>query len=62
VIASRLGDQLCVGRASARCGAVTLIQRYGSALNLNLHFHVLWLEGCTEERNELPRAQFRSAG
>jgi hypothetical protein len=24
----------------AQTGAVTLIQRFGSALNLNLHFHV----------------------
>ena len=26
-------------------GAVTLIQRFGSALNLNLHFHVLFIDG-----------------
>jgi len=26
-------------------GAVTLIQRFGSALNLNIHFHVLFLDG-----------------
>ena len=24
-------------------GAVTLIQRFGSALNLNIHFHILFL-------------------
>ena len=28
-----------------RCGAVTLVQRFGSALNLNPHFHVLTLDG-----------------
>ena len=26
-------------------GAVTLIQRFGSALNLNIHFHILFLDG-----------------
>ena len=26
-------------------GAVTLIQRFGSALNLNIHFHMLFLDG-----------------
>jgi hypothetical protein len=26
-------------------GAVTLIQRFGSALNLNVHFHMLFLDG-----------------
>ena len=30
---------------TARTGAVTLIQRFGSALNLNIHFHMLFLEG-----------------
>jgi hypothetical protein len=31
--------------ASAHTGAVTLIQRFGSALNLNIHFHMLFLDG-----------------
>lgn len=30
---------------SARTGAVTLIQRFGSALNLNIHFHMLLPDG-----------------
>ncbi len=30
---------------TARTGAVTLIQRFGSALNLNVHFHTLFLDG-----------------
>ena len=29
----------------ARSGAVTLIQRFGSALNLNIHLHMLFLDG-----------------
>ncbi len=32
-------------RASGATGAVTLIQRFGSALNLNVHFHALVLDG-----------------
>jgi hypothetical protein len=40
-----------VPRSTARTGAVTLIQRFGSALNLNVHFHVLFLDGvCVEHR------------
>lgn len=30
---------------TARTGAVTFIQRFGSALNLNVHFHILFLDG-----------------
>jgi hypothetical protein len=29
----------------ASTGAVTLIQRFGSALNFNVHFHMLFLDG-----------------
>ena len=29
----------------AQCGAVTFIQRFGSALNLNLHLHMLAIDG-----------------
>jgi ribosomal protein S27E len=32
-------------RRQAQCGAVTLIQRFGSALNLNVHFHMLVPDG-----------------
>jgi len=34
----------------AEAGAVTLIQRFGSALNLNVHFHMLFLDGVYIER------------
>ena len=33
----------------SKTGAVTLIQRFGSALNLNIHFHMLFLEGVISE-------------
>ncbi|MBW1878304.1 MAG: transposase zinc-binding domain-containing protein, partial [Deltaproteobacteria bacterium] len=36
---------LAVGVADGRCGAVTFAQSFGSALNLNLHFHALVTDG-----------------
>ena len=36
VIAGWLADQAGVPRDTAQCGVVTLIQRFGSALNLNI--------------------------
>ncbi len=39
-------------------GAVTLIQRFGSALNLNIHFHIRFLDGVYFYRaNRPPRFQ-----
>ena len=35
----------------AQTGAVTLIQRFGSALNLNVHFHMLFIDGVYKEKN-----------
>ena len=32
-------------RRSFQCGAVTFVQRFGDALNLNVHFHALVLDG-----------------
>lgn len=54
VIAGWLADQAGIDRASAQCGAVTLIQRFGSALNLNIHFHMLWLDGVYVEATARP--------
>lgn len=34
--------------SGARTGAVTLVQRFGSALNLNVHLHILFLDGAYE--------------
>ena len=36
-------------KSTAQTGAVTLIQRFGSALNLNVHFHMLFLDGVYAE-------------
>ena len=34
-------------QGNAQCGAVTVIQRFGSDLNLNVHFHMLIPDGVT---------------
>jgi hypothetical protein len=59
VIAGGLADQAGVDRACAQCGSVTLVQRFGSALNLNIHFHMLWLDGVCQEDIEQPRRKPR---
>jgi ribosomal protein S27E len=44
-IATWLIHQAGFTHPAARTGAVTFIQRFGSALNLNVHFHMLLLDG-----------------
>ena len=41
-----------VPRAKVQPGSVTFIQRFGSAINLNLHFHCIFLEGVYLDRTE----------
>ena len=45
VIAGHLLKQAGLKRTTADTGAVTLIQRFGSAANLNIHLHCLVLDG-----------------
>ena len=47
--------------AGARTGAVTLIQRFGSALNLNIHLHMLFVDGAYTFDDERPRFHGGSA-
>ena len=42
-------------RANLHPGSVTFIQRFGSALNLNLHFHCVFLEGVYLDRTDQGR-------
>ena len=49
-IATHLIKKAGFSRKMAQTGAVTLIQRFGSALNLNIHFHMLFLDGVYVER------------
>jgi ribosomal protein S27E len=37
-------------KSGAQTGSVTLIQRFGSALNLNLHYHMLYLDGVYDKQ------------
>ena len=45
VIATHLAHKAGFTATMAKSGAVTLIQRFGGALNLNIHFHMLLLDG-----------------
>ncbi len=51
-IATYLCHKAGFNRLEARTGAVTLIQRFGSALNLNIHFHMLFLDGVYVESHD----------
>jgi hypothetical protein len=46
-------------RKTARTGAVTLIQRFGSALNMDIHFHMLFLDGVYVDGANGTAARFR---
>lgn len=61
VIATHLVRKAGLTKRIARTGAVTLIQRFGSALNLNVHFHMLFLDGVYVE-NPDGSARFRWVG
>ena len=52
VVAAFLIKQSGLKRSQAHTGAVTLIQRFGSAANLNIHLHCLVLDGvyCSSAR------------
>jgi hypothetical protein len=57
-ISTHLSRKAGLKRKEGATGAVTLIQRFGSALNLNIHFHILFLDGVYVYRdNRLPRFQ-----
>ena len=44
-IGAHLINKAGLARAQAQTGAVTFIQRFGGALNLNVHLHILVLDG-----------------
>lgn len=43
-----------LGIQNTECGSVTAIQRFGSALNLNVHYHVLVLDGVFQPQTQGP--------
>ena len=50
-----------VGAPDGRTGAVNRIQRFGSALNLNVHFHALVLDGVYSTASPFARPEFHEA-
>ena len=44
-----------IPRDKVQPGSVTFVQRFGSAINLNLHFHCVFLEGVYCDRTEASR-------
>jgi ribosomal protein S27E len=58
-IAAHLVKKAGFSCTTARTVAVTLIQRFGSALNLNVHFHMLFLDGVYIDGANGSRIRFR---
>lgn len=48
VISSHYRKKVGLLKSKAKTGAVTLIQRFGGSLNVNVHFHQLFLDGTYE--------------
>jgi hypothetical protein len=45
VFASCRGQAKRAGIENGECGAVTFVQRFGGSLNLNVHFHAVFIDG-----------------
>ena len=61
-IATHLIKKAGLTYQTAKTGGITLIQRFGSALNLNVHFHMLLLDGVyTTNRYGKHRFQYVSS-
>ncbi|MBX3465257.1 MAG: transposase, partial [Planctomycetes bacterium] len=50
------------GLPRPRAGAVAFVQRFDSGLRVNLHFHVLWLDGVYASERGTGRAGFCAHG
>jgi len=58
-IATHLTKKAGFTKTTSQTGAVTLIQCFGSALNLNIHFHMLFLDGVYISGKNGTSARFR---
>ena len=47
-------------KSGAKTGSVTFIQRFGGSLNLNIHFHIMYLHGVWTFEQEKPHFHFIS--
>ena len=59
-IATHLTRKAGYTKTTAQTGAVTLIQCFGGALNLNIHFHMLYLDGVYIGGSNRHPVRFRS--
>jgi hypothetical protein len=57
-IATHLINRAGLTRKTAQTGEVTLIQRFGVALNQNVHFHMLFLDG-VYTKNKYDKIRFQ---
>ena len=53
-VSTFLIQQAGLKRTEAQTGAITLIQRFGSAANLNIHLHCLFLDGVYRVDGDMP--------
>jgi hypothetical protein len=60
-ISGALLKKAALTRKNGMAGAVTLVQRFGSALNLNVHFHMLFVDGAYS-RNHHGKVVFKRTG
>jgi hypothetical protein len=60
-ISTQLAHKAGFAKPLVQTGAVTLIQRFGSALNLNIHFHMLLLDGIYIDPRHGVNPRFRRA-
>ena len=58
-ISTHLAHKAGFANPMAQTGAVTLIQRFGGALNLNVHFHMLFLDGVYIDAKHGNKIRFR---
>jgi rRNA maturation protein Nop10 len=58
-ISTHLAHKAGFAKPLVQTGAVTLIQRFGSALNLNIHFHMLFLDGVYIDGSNRHPVRFR---
>ena len=58
-IATYLTHKALDTKASVQAGAVALIQWFGSALNLHIHFHMLFLDGAYSDSAHGSHVWFR---
>ncbi len=49
-----------LGLKKVDTGAITFVQRFGSALNLNVHFHILFLDGVYSKNPKEEKPSFHS--